>query len=268
MRPRNIPMKEILFAAKTGFISKSLWLQFFTQRSRSRNYRIWKSFEIEGYFKPHDSPILKNVLILAPKSIRLLRNHGVVAVTSPHINQFSHDENAARIALSLEDNLLIKSYLTEAELKKGSLYFWNQTDQSKGNKYPDLLINFPEGSKYSCVALEVEQSIKSFERYKIAFENYARQNKFDFILFASDHKAIFKRLSRAMEATHFPTWDIPVGYTDLSKFMENPRTAAIYLHNKTITLDEWLPKIEGSISATSGKNDVSHSKEEMDLRKL
>lgn len=240
MSAKHIPFKEISFAAKTGFLSKALWLEFFTTRSRSRNSRVWHRLVQDGYFRPHESKMLPDVLVLGNRSLTELERRGIVAVTKPHLGQFDHDEKAASVVLSLERENVLDGFTTEAELKRKHWLWMKTTRDGKEAKFPDLTLELSSSSKFRNVALEIEQSKKSFDRYKKIMNSYANVKGIDIVLFISNQQVIFNSISRAMKEVSFPSWDRPVGFGEMEAWLKNPLTAPIYLSRGVESIQEWM----------------------------
>lgn len=239
MSAKHIPLKEISFAAKTGFLSKTLWHEFFTTRSRSRNSRVWHRFVQDGYFRPHESKMLPDVLVLGNRSLCELERRGIMAVTKPHPGQFDHDEKAAYIILSLERENVLDGFATEAELKRKNWLWMKTTRDSKDAKFPDLTLELSVASKFRKVALEIEQSKKSFDRYKKVMNSYAASKGIDVIVFISNQQTIFNSISRAMKDVSYPSWERPVGFGEMEAWLKNPLTAPIYLSRGVSSIQEW-----------------------------
>lgn len=237
MSAKIVPLREIHFAAKTGFLSKSLWLEFFTSRSRSRNSRVWHRLMQDGYFRPHGSKMLPDVLVLGSRSLSELGRRGILTVNKPHLGQFDHDEKAARIVLNLERGRLLDGFTTEAELKRK---FWLKTSREGGEaKFPDLTLELSSPAKFRKVALEIEQSKKSFERYKKVMNSYAASKDIEAVVFISDQQSIFNSLSRAMKEVNYPSWERPVGFGEMEAWLKDPLTAPIYLSRGIDSIAEW-----------------------------
>jgi len=236
----HVPLKEIFFAAKTGFLSKELWREFFTTRSESRNSRVWNGFIRESYFRPHESKMLPDVLVLGNKALSLLEKKGIPAVTKPHLGQFDHDEKAAKVILQLLKVEILEGYTTEAELKRKFMVWMKTTNDGKDAKFPDLTIRLKSPAKVRCVALEIEQSKKSFDRYKKVMRSYSSAKEIDAVVFISDRQTIFNQISRAMKETNYPSWERPVGFGEMEAWLRNPLTAPIYLSRGVSSLQEWL----------------------------
>jgi hypothetical protein len=118
MRPKNIPINEIRYTAKMGFLSRAIWEDYFSKKSRTQNMRIWRSFVKEKYFVQHDSARMQDVLILGSRGKKLIEDDGGEIVSPPHFNQIHHDEIVSRIALELINSNSTAALHTEGELKR------------------------------------------------------------------------------------------------------------------------------------------------------
>lgn len=239
MRPRLAPMREILFAAKMGFLSKPLWLEFFAKRSRAQNARNWNKLVTDQYFRAHDSKMLPNVLVLATRAITELRNRGILAVTHPHLGLFDHDTKVSKIALGLEKENVLDEFTTEGELKKKFMVWMKTTHEGKNTKFPDLTLQLRGSGKYKTVAIELEQSLKSFDRYKQVMNGYANAKDIKAVVFVSDQQTIFNRIARAMKETNYPSWDRPVGFGEIKEWLKDPATAPIHLSRGVSSIHQW-----------------------------
>lgn len=240
MSAKHIPLKEISFAAKTGFLSKALWQKFFTTRSYSRNSRVWHQFKKDGYFRPHESKMLPDVLILGNRALQELERRGIVPVTKPHLSQFDHDEKAANIILSLEQAKVLDGFTTEAELKRKHWLWLRTSRDGKDAKFPDLTLQISMPSKFGRVALEIEQSKKAFDRYKKVMSNYANIKGIDVVVFISNQQSIFNSISRAMKEISYPSWERPVGFGEMESWLKDPLTAPIYLSRGVESVQQWI----------------------------
>ncbi len=227
MIPKTPPLKEMRFAAKTGFMSRSIWEEYFSKRSRTQNLRVWRSFVSDKYFTRHSSERLDDILILSERSRKLIENAGGEVVSPPHINQIDHDEIVSRILLVLTSLEIIGAVQTEGELRRKYMGWIKKTKEGREAKLPDLLIEVKRPDRTLKIALEIELSRKNPERYRKVMNSYAAQKTAERVIFISDKDNIFDRLSKAMKDTHYPSWEKPIGYSRLKEWMENPLTAAI-----------------------------------------
>lgn len=240
MRLKTIPLREVLFAAKMGFLSKPLWEEFFARWSRSQNFRNWNKLIGDEYFRFHDSKVLRNVLVLAPRAIAELRSRGLLTVTPPHLGQFDHDTKVARIVLGLEKENVLDGFTTEGELKKKFMVWMKTSREGKSAKFPDLMLELQGAGKFKTIAIEVEQSLKSFDRYRQVMDSYANAKRVEAVVFVSDRQTIFNRLTRAMKETNYPSWERPVGFGELNEWLENPATATIHLNRGVSSIQQWV----------------------------
>jgi hypothetical protein len=240
MSRKTLPWREILFTAKTGFMSKALWREFFTNRSESRNSRVWNGYTRGGFFKKHDSKMLPGVLVLAEAAAAELEKRGIPLVTKPHLGQFDHDEKTARILLKLLRENILDGYTTEAELKRKFMVWMKTTRDGKDAKFPDLTLNMKHPCKFRRVALEIEQSMKSQDRYRKVMTSYSSAKDVDAVIFISDRQTIFGRIARAMREVHYPSWERPVGFGEMEAWLKDPISAPIYLSRGVSSLREWM----------------------------
>lgn len=238
---KYIPLDEIQFAAKFGFISRRLWEKHFSKRSRTRNIRVWRQFTEEGYFRPHHDERYSDVLFLARRAKKLLEESGQRYVTPSNVYQISHDEKVAEIALKISAAGLIEKFSTESELKKQFMDWRKLAREGQSAKFPDLLLH---GANGAAIALEVELSRKSPERYRKVMQSYSNQQLAKTVIFLSDQNVIFERISRATKAVHFPTWETPIGFSSLKDWLDDPLESTIFYVKTQTTITELLTKNE------------------------
>lgn len=183
--------------------------------------------------------MLPEVLVLAPKAITELQKLGVVPVTPPHLGLYEHDVKVSQVILGLEKDKVVDRYTTEAELKKRFMVWMKTTHEGKSAKFPDLTVELKEPKNFRKVAIEIEQSLKNFDRYKQIMNNYASAKPIEAVIFVSDQQAVFNRISRAMKETNYPSWERPVGFGEMNEWLKNPTTAPIYLSRGTSSIREW-----------------------------
>lgn len=238
MRPRNIPINEIRYTAKMGFLSRAIWEDYFSKKSRTQNMRIWRSFVKEKYFAQHDSARMQDVLILGPRGKKLIEDDGGEIVSPPHFNQIHHDEIVSRIALELINSKSTAALHTEGELKRKYMGWLKKTREGREAKLPDLLIELQCANRTLNVAIEVELSKKNPDRYRKVMNSYANQKTAQRVVFISDNENIFERLGRAMKETYYPSNEKPIGFSQLSDWQANPLTATIRFNNHNTTLEK------------------------------
>jgi hypothetical protein len=236
---KYVPLKEMRFIAKFGFLSRRLWEKYFSERSRTRNIRVWRGFVEEGYFRPHQDERYSDVLFLARRSKKLLEEAGQGFVTPANVYQISHDEKVAEIALKISAAGWIEKFTTESELKKRFTDWRTLSKEGQSAKFPDLLLYGLDGSS---LALEVELSRKSPERYRKMMQSYSSQNWTKTAIFISDQQVIFDRVAKAMKAVHFPSWEKQIGFSYLKNWLDDPLKAEVFLSARKTTLADLLVK--------------------------
>lgn len=250
---RYLPIQEITFAAKTGFLSRRLWVDFFAKGSKSWRNKSWRALQAHGDFLPHPASRADDVIVPNRKSHLVRRLVGGAVASPPYISQIDHDEICARIALILERRGLIHSYLTEADQKRLFFSSFRSYREASTVKFPDLLLELRSSRGNLQLAVELELSRKSPRRYCETFRALRDGPRRDLVLFLSRSDAIFDALSRAMKDVTFPTWERPVGFGQVEEWLANPARAAISLSDGTTSLEK--------LSQGAGIGEASHRQE-------
>lgn len=237
---RHEPVDEIRFAAKTGFISRSLWVDFFARGSKSWRNKSWRALLDRGDFLLHPASRANDVIVPNRKSVLVRRLVGEAVASPPYIFQLDHDELCARIALSLERRGIVNSYMTEADQKRLFFGSFRSYREAKSVKFPDLLLELRREGSNQQVAVEVELSRKSPRRYCEIFRALRDGPRRDLVVFISRSDTIFDALSRAMRDVTFPTWERPVGFGLVEEWLANPARANISLSDGTTSLEVLL----------------------------
>ena len=112
-------VKEPLrIAAKAGFLTKRVWIEYFARGNRRWQNRQWKWFVDEGNFQnAQDYGFGDKVLTLTGKGKALAVTQGLDPVLAPHSKNLWHDEELIRLALFMERQGWISKWMTEPELK-------------------------------------------------------------------------------------------------------------------------------------------------------
>jgi hypothetical protein len=237
MRPQSLPKKEIRFAAKTGFLSKPIWEEFFATGSPRWRRRQWQLFLERDLFRMHPSRLPKDVLVLHRKHLAVKAVVGEAIAMPPFAPQIEHDETVARIVLSLKREAKVLACRFEAEMKReewGEIRFTLGCDKAK---YPDALIDVMERGTIVKAALEIELSRKSPKRYRQVLQAYAARKDVKYVLFVARAKTIFEGLKAAMRETYYPDWERPIGFCDLDAWLKCPGQAPIYFSERETTLE-------------------------------
>lgn len=236
---RHQPIEEIRFAAKTGFLSRRLWLDFFARGSKSWRNKSWRAMHEYGDFLPHPASRAGDVIVPNRKSLLVQRLVGGAVASPPYISQLDHDEICARIALSLERRGLIRSYLTEADQKRLFFGSFRSYREAQAVKFPDLLLELRSPKGNLQVAVELELSRKSPRRYCEIFRALRDGPRRELVIFLSRSDGVFDALARAMKDVTFPTWERPIGFGLVEEWLANPARARISLSDRETSLEEF-----------------------------
>ena len=158
-----IPNKEIELAARTGFLSKSLWLKYFATGTVAWRNRVWKNFVYRGYFEPHPSRRANDVVVLNAKNL-YVKKYAASLVQPPPVSVLDHDEIVVETYLRFEKLKSLAYSKFEAEIKKE--YFSDKKNilLHQSVKFPDLLISLKGPVERKRIAIEVELSRKEPKR--------------------------------------------------------------------------------------------------------
>jgi hypothetical protein len=235
VRPRIVPEEEIRFAAKTGFLRRSFWEEFYGSDSKSWRSRQWRSFVDNKFFLPHPSALAKDVLVPNPRNAFVKRLVGAEISAPPFVAQLEHDSIVARTLLLLSRGKVVQSFTTEAELKRRHQDDRHWFDRSEKLKFPDAILTIAGGDTSFNVALEVELTVKSQKRYRIRT-----------VVFVINSSGIFKAISKAMKDSRYPDWQKPIGFGRTDEWSVDPVTAPVIFRERTVsmkTMAELLPKM-------------------------
>lgn len=246
MRPLKVPEEEIRFAAKTGFLRRSFWEEFYGSDSKSWRSRQWRSFVDNKFFLPHPSALAKDVLVPNPRNAFVKRLVGAEISAPPFVAQLEHDSIVARILFLLSREQVIQNFTTEAELKRRHQDDRQWVDRSEKLKFPDAILTIANAETSFNVALEVELTVKSQKRYRKILEVYQDRKQVRAVLFVINSSGIFKAISKAMKEARYPDWQKPIGFGRNDEWSVDPVAAPILFRERTVsmkTIVGLLPKM-------------------------
>lgn len=224
MRPRNIPESEIAFAGKTGFLSKSIWMEFFAEGQERWRRESWNLLQARGFFLPHRSSRANDILIPNRSNVSVRALIGDDVPLAPYVGQLDHDEILATSLLRLQQSQVIATFQTEAELKKAVVISMQRKNPDEREKYPDAIVQLVGGLN---IALELELTLKSRRRYRNILRTYRTRQDTSRIVFIVRSSAIFDSIRQAMLDTSYPALERPIGFVWLEDWKKDPVNAAI-----------------------------------------
>lgn len=238
MRPKHLPIEEIRLAARTGFLSKPIWEEFFAKGSDRWRRRQWQLLTERGYFVRHPSRLPRDVLVLYRKHPEVRQLVGESIGLPPIAPQIEHDECVTRILLDLNRGGHMLGFQFEAEMKRLEWGERRLYRSSERDKFPDAILTVSGPNGVFNVALEIELSRKSPKRYRQILTSYATRKDLNCVLFLARSQIIFENLKIAMRQTIYPDWERPIGFCNLDNWLNAPARAPIYFSDKQITLTE------------------------------
>lgn len=224
MMPMIKPEEEIRFTAKTGFLTKEIWNDFFAEGGERWRRKQWRFLARRGFFCIHPSKRASEVLVLNTKNKDVIAMVGDDISAPPFIAQIDHDELVARALLQFLKANTIANYQLESELKRLYPLVRNRRSRDEKEKYPDALIRLTNGLH---IALEMELTLKSRRRYRHILRTYRTRQDADRIIFIVRSVNIFESISQAIQDTYYPIHERPIGFAWLDEWTSDPLKARI-----------------------------------------
>ena len=214
MAGRYFPTDLVAFVAKTGFITKETWAEFFfTGGSVRWKNRLWESLRDRRYFAPYRNLRVRDIYLLNRMNREVSDFLQGRAVRAPFVSQIEHDEVLARGLLRAMKRGLVAAWTTEAELKSFSRDTFRVESQGQVVKYPDAILVMNGPSTGRKMALEVELTQKTKQRYVQILGAYAAMRGIDGVLFVTDSMAIRRVIDDTAKQVYFPFETVSLGFT-------------------------------------------------------
>ena len=229
--------EEIKLAAKSGFLTKKVWNEFFgTGGARWRNC-LWSGLSEKGLFRKHPSKYATDVLVLNSKNLVVRRLVGDEISAPPYISQMDHDETILRALLDLRRNKLIRNFRFEQEQKRESGFRYSDGGIPGRVKIPDALIEIGEGVGRT-LAFELELSRKEPKRYRQMMDSLSSLKGVEKIIFITRTAFITGAIRKAMRESYYPYWERPIGFGTLEEWRANPVTAQISFEDEITSFEK------------------------------
>ncbi len=232
MRAKYSPNEEMELAARIGFLTRSLWREFFGKGSIRWQNMVWKKLRDDGFFRPH--PIMPDLYLPNPK-------HPLIDVRTPYfakppiLSQLAHDELVARSYLLLQRDLPGGVLKTEAFLKKEAPISNKGLRIDASEKHPDLLLEL-NGQK---IAFEIELSQKSRSRYRAILRCY-RRGGFAKVIYLIRSDGTMNAVESAANEVSFPRDQIQLGFGSIGDWRLNPIRTEIHFDKSSEYLSDVL----------------------------
>lgn len=224
MRPRILPKDEIRFASRLGFLTKPIWREFFATGSINWQNKRWNYFRSSGLFRGSEDHA---DLLLPNAGHPLVKEVAGLVSRPPRLDQLAHDKVIARSDLQLNKAFVGCSTLVEAEAKRLEPYGGDGISSVEGGKYPDIALIVEELH----VAIEVETSLKSKDRYSEIFERYMASD-FDFLVYVVATREMMGAIEDV--ATDVGIEKSMLGFSSLKNWSENAPKADVLFGRKVM----------------------------------
>lgn len=243
MRKKYEPIREIQFAAKSGFITKELWNRFFAYGCLAWQYRLWSQIVSDRVFIPHRSKNVSEIWILNRSNLLVRKTVGLSISNPPFVSQIGHDELVSQFVLEIMKQGIGLRYRLEPELKKMAPGIKRHYETAIKEKYPDGLIQVANEDK-TRIALELELTAKEPKRYRQILDTYSSYEKADLVVFIVRDDRLMRTIKQAVRDSHYPNLEKPIGFGRLDDWVKNPIEAKLFFSESVTTLADLKNKNE------------------------
>lgn len=249
----------VAIAKKFGFISRSFFWNCLSPTPRSTKYFYWDLFLKSKYFVPFRVTDESSEFFYLNSKKSKSSDEGIETVSRRSPYYFFHDEMPIVHLLTI--NGLDKNYWTEQELKSNRPL---ALDLLGGDytKLPDLVFDLNISNQTFRVALEVEITRKSNDRYLRSFLGYGSFRNVDLILFANQQSRITNALKEILSKRLFDNSTRKFGFFDLVEFSQKQLGTELEINSKTIPLGQFLRnliEIKSTKSISNSSNPLEKS---------
>lgn len=265
MRKKDIETlrKTQHFAARFGFITRELFFEYLCRKGRSQQYAQWKALVDDGWFtkSTHDG----RVLYLSRKSRKIL---GAGCVPSRSLMYVDHDSLMGAFLLSLNRTGLILRAWTEADLTRAPGDAHRLLGADRFAKIPDLILDLRAHHGFLRVAVEIEKTRKSRNRYSQIALSYRLMPRVDLVIFGCDSEATVMEVRRAFQGEAFLRAKKFPGTFLLKDFAESEFAARFQFQDRDFEIGEFLraatrlDDLEFPTRADKLPEEIQHSKTE------
>ncbi len=224
-RPYTLPEKEIKFAARSGFLTRKLWDEFFNSRTKGWSSIRWRGFQSRKLFRRHTSKLAENCLVLNKASPDVQRLVGKRILPPPSVNYLHEDIIVARLMLKLQENGLIHDDGYYMRLGLRRMYKENGLWGSEDCLYlPKAVFVMKSNRNFLRVALEVELEFtrKDPFKYRRMVQSYSRRKKIDRVVVVYRGENIKRSFEKMALGHDYPYSERPIFFIALeSLFSED-----------------------------------------------
>ena len=241
MSARWLPIEELKFAARSGFLTHDLWVRFFAgNHDRSWNSRRWHRLIRDKWFVMHPSLLSPKVIVPNVKNIQVQCICVSGIEMPPYIAQLKHDEILYEGLLQLKQKDVLREFVSDCDLRRAEMF---GSPRKANVKLPDAIVTLKNGS---LLAIEVELTQKSLRRYREVMSAYKRRENISAILIVAPHNTVLKGIFHAANHEGFDRSRIPIGFMSLSSWRDDSVDRQ-FSFGDTITTIRKLSNISGRI---------------------
>lgn len=226
-----------------GFVTRSLFYEFFSSGELRNTQKHWLNLKRRGLFKEHSSTMGHDVLVLNGHSESISNPEVAAIVSPPYVGQIPHDEAIGRIVLRARKQELIRRWFSEAELKKINAREFRLQGNHITAKYADALVQLNVAGAPVNVAIEVELSRKAFKRYEDVAYAYRSMENVKAVFFICKNLEIIEVIKSAFKMARFPSQEKPVGFALVSEWIVDPANADLELPTRRTTFGKLVGEI-------------------------
>jgi len=216
VRPKADFSAVIKFAARSGFLTKDVFEEFFAKGKDRWRRKQWDLLKTRGYFLKHSSAYSRETLVLNPHSKTVQAQTGGFREKPPYLAEIYHDEVVIRGSMRLAKGERITRFVLEKQLRRENT---ERFDVKTWRKFPDAILHLKSGKM---VAIEVELRQKSKARYREIFKAYQTVKAVSEIIYVCESWEI-ERAVRSV-AEKFGRQLPPVRFVSVNKWLETPES--------------------------------------------
>lgn len=215
------------FVVKCGFITKPLLADLFAIENQRTLDRLASAVSRCKFLDPYLSTFNFQGWRLGRSGKYEARSRGLKASYPPKFSSRNHDEMALSIAIQLERRGLITEWSPEVQFVVEPSNRLMVSQDSRGQKYPDLVLSLANVNQPFRVAVELELSRKSLSRYEKALTGYMAVRGIDAVIFAVTSPFARRSIESAIRRTRIDQNRLPILFVDARALYDNPVEAYI-----------------------------------------
>jgi len=229
---------------KFGFLPRSIVWKYLSPKGTTSKYYYWHLLSHAPQFSTYRNGFVSsNHLVLSAECRKLLGDGAYVGTRSA--TYFEHDELLMDFVMQLKGIDLAPDYRTEQELRKDRLGALKMLGGDPDDKIPDVVFDLPALRGPIRVALEVERTRKSQERYRRIHFGYRRLKRLDLILFGVGDNATEAAIRREFDRISLSSEAMPYGCFSLAQFSTQGLACELRIQEKTLVLGGLLSSVCG-----------------------